>query len=497
MFEHMIMGWQAVLNPLSLALICGGVLLGLILGAVPGLTATLGVALLLPLTFGLEPLAGQATLIGVFVGGISGGLVSATLLGVPGTPSSIATTFDAFPMAKAGQARKALKIGIVSSFVGGIISGVILILLAPQVAKVALRFGPYEYFFIAIFGLTIITSLGTKSRSKAMFSAALGLMVALFGMDPVDGVPRFTFGLPWLEKGFSLIPTLLGLFVFPQLFGEIKNLGEKYIFKQEGKDKEASFGLGEMVRHWVNFVRSGLIGTCLGILPGVGGAIANFVCYDQAQKASRTPEKFGTGTEEGIIASETGNNATTGGALVPMLTLGIPGDAVTAIILGGLMIHGIQPGPLLFVEQVELVYGIFAAFFIANVAMVLIQYFLGVRLFTMALQIPKPILIPIVLMMCVAGVYAIDYQISDVWVLFFFGLVGYVMRKYQYPIPATVLGVILGPIAEKNLRLALMHSGGDFLPFFTRPICLVIIALTIFSLYISLRLKSKTKKASG
>ena len=386
---------------------------------------------------------------------------------MPGTPSSIATTFDAFPMAKAGKARKALKVGIVSSFIGGMISGIILVLVAPQVAKIALSFGPYEYFFIAVFGLTIITSIGAKSRLKAVLSAVLGLLVALFGMDPVDGVPRFTFGLPWLEKGFSLIPTLLGLFVFPQLFAEIKNLSEKYIFKQEGKDQDASFSLGEMVRHWANFVRSSLIGTGLGILPGVGGAIANFVCYDQAQKASRTPEKFGTGTEEGIIASETGNNATTGGALVPMLTLGIPGDAVTAIILGGLMIHGIQPGPLLFVEQVDLVYGIFAAFFIANVVMILIQYFLGVRLFTMALQIPKSILIPIVIMMCVAGVYAIDYQISDVWVLFFFGLVGYVMRKYQYPIPATVLGVILGPHsgeesaagldAQRRERAALFH----------------------------------------
>ncbi len=492
--EHFLVGWHGVASLQTISLIGGGVFLGLILGAVPGLTATLGVALLLPLTFGLTPLTGQATLIGVFVGGISGGLVSATLLGVPGTPSSIATTFDAFPMAKAGHSKKALKVGILSSFIGGLISGVILILVAPQLAKIALRFGPYEYFLMAVFGLTIITSLGTESRSRSFISAGMGLLVALFGMDPVDGAPRFTFGLERLDKGFSLIPTLLGLFVFPQLFAEIKNIHEKYFFSPSKAGENAGFGFSKIIEHWVNFVRSGLIGTGLGILPGVGGAIANFVCYDQAQKGSRTPEEFGTGTEEGIIASETGNNATTGGALVPMLTLGIPGDAVTAIILGGLMIHGIQPGPLLFMEQIELVYGIFIAFFIANIFMVLIQMFLGVRLFSLALQIPKPILIPIVIVMCVAGVYAIDYQVTDIWVLLLFGLLGYYMKKYKYPIPAAVLGVILGPLAEKNLRLSLMHSNGSLLPFVTRPICLIIMAVTVVSAMLSFRLAHRAQR---
>jgi len=467
--SNFLIGLQSVVSWYALPLIASGVALGLIFGAIPGLTATLAVALILPFTFGLPPVIGQVTLIGAFVGGISGGLVSATLLGIPGTPSSIATTFDAFPLAKKGQPIKALKTGIISSFIGGIISGMILVVASTQLAKIALSFGPYEYFMLAIFGLTVIVSLGEDSWVRSFISAIFGLTITLFGMDPVDGVPRFTFGFTRMQTGFNLIPTLLGLFVFSQLFSEIEKISERYIFKAKEKMDSFRFGLREIKNNWLNFIRSSLIGTGLGILPGVGGAIANFVCYDQAKKASNKPESFGEGAIEGIIASETGNNATTGGALVPMLTLGIPGDTVTAVLLGGLMIHGIQPGPLLFVEEVELIYGIFAGFFIANFFMLIIQYVFGIKLFT------------------TVGCYAINCQIFDVWVLFLFGLIGYGMKKYGYPIPPAVLGFILGPIAEKNLRLALMHSGGSYLPFFTRPISLIMFCATIFSIFISLR----------
>ena len=492
MLEHFINGFLQVMTPYTILLVASGVFLGLILGAVPGLTATLGVALLLPITFGLDPVVGQSMLIGVFVGGISGGLVSATLLGVPGTPSSIATTFDAFPMAKNGQPKRALNIGINSSFVGGVVSGLLLVLVSTQLARVALIFTPFEYFLVAVFGMTIIVSLGSKDVPKAMFAASFGLFLSLFGMDPIDGVERFTFGTRWLEKGFGLIPSLLGLFVFPQLLGEIKNLSNKFFFEVNDQGKASNFGIGEMLKHWKNYLASSLIGTGLGILPGVGGAIANFVCYDQAKKSSHYPEKFGTGIPDGIVASETGNNATTGGALVPMLTLGIPGDAVTSIILGGLMIHGIQPGPLLFMEQVNLVYGIFVAFFVANIFMLVFQKYFGIKMFLMALRAPKNYLIPVVMVMCVGGVFALENQVSDIWVFFLFGGVGYVMSRFKFPIQATVLGIILGPIMEKNLRTALMYSNGDLTPFFTKPICLGIIACTVLSLWLSIRLNKRS-----
>ena len=494
MLEGLIAG-LGILTNVNLILLTGcGVFFGLFLGAMPGLTATLGVALLLPLTFGMDPVTGQAVLVGVFVGGISGGLVSATLLGVPGTPSSIATTFDAFPMAKQGHARRALNIGITSSFIGGILSGLILVLVSVPLARVALAFSPFEYFLIAVFGITIIVSMESQSKLKAMFAAGMGLMMALVGVAPIDGIDRFTQGTEWMEQGFNLVPSLLGLFVFSQLIDEVKNKSEKTFFKLSSDEKDSRFGLRQALKHWKDYIRNTLIGAGLGILPGVGGAIANFVCYDQTKKASKYPEKFGTGIPDGIIASETGNNATTAGALVPTMTLGIPGDSVTAILLGGLMIHGIQPGPLLFVDQKSFVYGIFIAFFIANFFMLFIQRSMGIRLFLFALRAPKPYLIPIVMVMCISGVYAISNQIADVWVFLLFGIIGLVMKKCGFSVQAIVLGIILGPLIEKNLRTSLMYSDGSYLHFFTRPICIGILVVTLLSLWFSLRLASKASK---
>ena len=494
MLEGLIAG-LGVLTNINIVLLTGaGVFFGLFLGAMPGLTATLGVALLLPLTFGMDPITGQAVLIGVFVGGISGGLVSATLLGVPGTPSSIATTFDAFPMAKQGHARRALNIGINSSFIGGTLSGVILVLVSIQLARVALAFSPFEYFLIALFGITIIVSMESQSKLKAMFAAGLGLMLSMVGVSPIDGVDRFTQGTDWMMQGFNLVPSLLGLFVFPQLVNEVKNKSESTFFKLAPDEKDARFGLGQMLKHWKDYIRNTLIGAGLGILPGVGGAIANFVCYDQTKKASKYPEKFGSGIPDGIIASETGNNAMTAGALIPTMTLGIPGDAVTAVLLGGLMIHGIQPGPLLFVDQKAFVYGIFIAYFIANIFMLVIQRTMGIRLFLFALRAPKPYLIPIVMVMCISGVYALSNQVADVWVFLLFGVIGLVMKEFGFSIQATVLGIILGPLIEKNLRTALMYSDGSYLDFFSRPICIGILAVTGISLWFSFRLAKRASR---
>lgn len=488
-----LLAFGAVMQIEVIFLIFVGVILGLILGAIPGLTAVLGIVLLLPITYGMEPVVGLSLLMGIYIGGISGGLVSATLLGMPGTPSSIATTFDAFPLAKKGYPGKALGLGITASFVGSMVSWVILILLSPQLARFALSFGPFEYTMLILFGLTVIIGLSGENMVKGIFMAACGLLLATIGTDPIGGFARFTGGISPLRGGISFVPALIGLFVIGQVFLEIEKINERFIFSVKKMDRILP-ELSDILPSWFNFLRSSVIGTLLGILPGIGGSVANFVCYDQAKKASKTPENFGQGDKDGIIASETGNNATVGGALIPMLTLGIPGDTVTAVLLGGLMLHGLRPGPFLMRDNPELVYGIFLAMLIATIIMYLVQMTFFVRVFTVALRLPKYILLPVVMVMAVAGTYNIQYRVFDIWITLMFGFLGYLFTKLKYPLTPMVISLILGPIFERNLRMSLMTSGGSMLPFVTRPISLVLLAITLISVVISVNMYRNSLK---
>ncbi|GKV65917.1 MULTISPECIES: tripartite tricarboxylate transporter permease [unclassified Sporosarcina] len=490
----LINGITAMLTPFHMVLILVGVAMGLVFGSIPGLTATMAVAICLPITFTMEPQAGMALLMGLYIGGVSGGLIPAILLKIPGTPSSIATTFDGYPMAQNGQAGKALGYGVVYSFLGGLFSIIVLILIAPPLAKVALKFGPMEYFAITIFALTLIASLSEGSLSKGMLGALLGIALAMVGAAPIDAYPRFTFGLSQLNAGFNLLPALIGLFAI----SEILQTAEKKINPlSKGisveKVEKVGYFLKQFPKSFKNWFRSSIIGTAIGILPGIGGGTANIVAYATAKNQSKDPETYGKGNPEGLIASESANNAAIGGALVPLMALGIPGDTVTAMLLGGLIIHGIQPGPLFFTQNTDVVYGIFAALIIANIAMVIFMLF-GMKFFIKILSVPRHILLPIIIVLCGVGAFTENNRVFDMWVLLFFGLMGYVLIKLKFPITPILLGFILGPIAEINLRRGLMATQGDFMPFITSPIPLVIWILVIVSILFNILKNKKQKK---
>jgi len=386
-------------------------------------------------------------------------------------------------LAQQGKAGKALGIGIVFSFLGGMFSLIVLFFVSPWLASVALNFASYEYFSIGIFSLTLVSTMSGKSFVKGLFSALLGFSFTFIGMAPITAFPRFTFGFKALNGGLSLLPILIGLFAVAQLF-ESSEEAEQEVKPVEYSIKGFGFSLKEFISQKWNFLRSAVIGTGVGILPGFVGSIFCVVSYGVAKKQSKYPDKFGTGVIDGLVASETSNNASTGGALVPLMTLGIPGDNTTAILLAGFMVHGITPGPLLFENNGVLVYGIFTALVLANIFMI-ISEFGGMRLFVKVLAVPKHILLPIVLTLCVIGSYGLNNRMFDVWTMLFFGILGFGMKKFDIPATPLLLGAILGPIIETELRRGLMRSRGSFLPFFTEPISGAILIITILIVLLS------------
>ncbi|MFD1037276.1 tripartite tricarboxylate transporter permease [Virgibacillus byunsanensis] len=497
--DFIIIGVQEVINIQTLLLILGSVLMGILFGAIPGLTASLGIALLLPFTFALGPVNGLSALIGVYVGATSGGLISATLIGIPGTGASIVTTFDGYPLAQKGGANKALSIGVFASLIGGIISMILLTSISPLLAQVALQFGPWEYFALGIFGLSIVVSVSSDHMLKGLIAGCLGVMITLVGLDPVLSVPRFTFDVSQLMSGFSLLPTLLGFFAVSLFFNELNVLNDNQKPIQLSQSYSIFPRLQEIKSNIRNLIRSSFIGTMIGILPGAGGSIASFLAYDRAKKASKTPEKFGTGHTEGIFASESSNNSITGGSLIPLITLGIPGDMVTAVILGGLLIHGLQPGPLLFDNNPDVVGSIFISLLLATIAMFIIQSSL-MRYFARVIQVPKHILLPVIIIMSMVGTYSANNRIFDLWVLVIFGFIGYILLRNKFNLAPLILGYILGPIIESNWRRGLMASNGDFTLFFTRPLSLLLLIATVLAIVLPLitsRREKKKKLASG
>ena len=470
----------AALDPLTFLLVFLGTLFGLIFGVIPGLTAILAIVLLIPLTYGMDALMAIAMLIGVYIGGISGGLVTAILLGMPGTPASIATTFDGFPLAQKGEAGKALGVGITSNLVGCMIGWLALILLAPFFARIAVAFGPVEYVAVIIFGFTTVISLSGNTPSKGLIACLLGLLCSIIGMDPATGMMRNTFGFTVLDGGISSIPAMIGLFVLTPAFREVEQCTRKYIIPRSNL-KNISMSRTELRRSRGNFLRSGIIGVLIGILPGIGGTLANFVAYDQAKKHAPRPDTFGTGDIQGIVASETANNAVIGGTLIPLLVLGIPGDAVTAVLLGGLQLHGIEPGPLLMRDNPQLLYGIFAYFLVASLFMFVLMFAAGARIFPMILRISKTWLLPVVIMASLVGCYNISYATRDLWISFVFGVIGYFLQKAGYPLVPLVISLVLGLMFEKQLRLALSLTDGSLLPFLQSPYALLFLALALFS----------------
>ena len=471
-----------------------GTLFGLIFGVIPGLTAMLAIIILIPVTYGMPPVTGVSMLIGVYIGGISGGVVAAVLLGMPGTPSSITTAFDGFPLAKQGQAGKALGAGITSNLVGCMIGWIFLVTGAPIIAQFAVNFGPVEYVSVVIFGLTVVVSLSGDSLSKGTLMAIFGLLLSTIGIDPINGMTRNTLDLIFLEGGISFIPALIGLFVVGQVFNELGDVATHVIPKTT--IERVTMTWQELKESATNFLRSGIIGVFIGILPGVGASLGTFVAYDQAKKASKNPETFGKGNLQGVVASETSNNAIIGGALIPMLALGIPGDAVTAALMGGLQIHGIEPGPLLGTMYPELIIGIFGYFLISTVCMFLLMILGGARLFPIILRAKKSYLLPMVLVTSLIGCYNIGYTITDVWVSFVFGIMGYFFSRHGYPLVPLVITLVLGGMFEKQVRTAMLMTDGEVMPFFTTPLSAIFLILSALSVFLAIRSKLKNNRTS-
>lgn len=455
-----------------------GTLGGLVIGALPGLTATMGVALLIPLTFGMAPVMGINMLIGIYIGGIYGGCVSSILLRTPGTPASAATVLDGYPMALRGEAGKALGMATIASTIGGLFAAIVLATLAPELASIALKFGAAEYFALALFGLTIIASL-SGDLIKGIISGFLGILISCVGADPISGVLRYTFGVSGFASGFAFTPALIGLFALSEVFTQLEQLAHS-----DGKTPRVEGrwpSWSDMRESAGTLLRGSIIGTIIGIIPGTGSGTASWISYNEAKRASKTPEKFGTGFIPGVAATESANNAVCAAALIPLLALGVPGDVVTAVLMGGLMIQGLTPGPLLFQTNPDVVVGIFGGTFIATIFMFVFGMVL-IPVFSRILMIPRHILAVCIVVFCFIGSFAINLNPVDLYTMVGFGILGWGMQKFGFSQAALCIALILGPLLESNLRRGLLQTNDDIIAFISGPITLLFLGFSVLSL---------------
>ena len=490
---------SVMLNPQILLMLFLGAAGGVLFGAIPGLTATLGVALLIPFSFGLDLIPSIGLLLGIYCGGMYGGSISAILIHTPGTPAAAATILDGYPMGQKGEAGRALSIAMFSSFCGGVIGALVMTFLSPVVASAALAFGPAELFMLAMFGLSVIIAISGKSITKGLMSAFFGLLLCTIGMDPACGYIRFVpKGVYGLYEGPPFIPTLIGLFALAEVFSTVEKMarGEIKDTQTNVKVKRALPSWADIRRTWKNILSGGLIGTFIGAIPGAGGDIGAFVSYGVSKGTSRHPERFGTGIPEGVAATESANNGASGGAMIPLLSLGVPGDSVTAVLLGAFIMKGITPGPMMYINELPTVYGVFAALMMANLAMLVVGV-LGVRFFAKIISINKRVLMPIILIMSLVGAYAINQNVFDIGVALAFGVIGYLMQKYDFPLSPILLALILGPMSEANFRRFMQIEKGNFMTIFTHPICVVFIVLSIGSMVFSVINQRKINKRTG
>ncbi len=487
-------GFVAVLQPAILVLIMFGSAAGFLVGALPGLTATMAVALLVPLTYGLASAGALSLLLSIYTGAVTGGLVSAILVNTPGTPASIATTFDGYPMTRKGQAGKALGLALLTSIFGSLIGIILLISFAPAISRVALGFSGPEYAALAVFGLTMAVSISGKSLVKGMIAVLFGLTAGMVGLDPMLGTPRFTFGYVHLLGGFPFVPFIIGMFAVSEAISRTLDVGLGNL--KVTTPKQEFPRLRQMARHWLLIVKSGLIGGVIGAIPGAGADIASMVSYGEAKRSSKHPERFGSGAEEGVIASETANNAVIGGAMIPLLTLGIPGDAVTAILLGAMMMHGVRAGPLVFERNRPEVFVMYAALLVA-VLMLRVVALLVMRPFSHIVRVRQSFIVPAVLILCFVGAFATGNLVWNIHVALVVGIVGFLMTRSGFPLGPAVLALILGPLLEDRFRQSLIMSQGSYAVFFTRPVSAVLLILSVLSVVFALRQRSKTRQQEG
>lgn len=461
-----LMGWKPLL-----IIVCG-VIIGIMVGAMPGLSPSTGVALLVPFSYTMSPALAVVLLVSIYISSNYGGSITAVLINTPGTPAAAATALDGYPLTQKGEAGKGLGMSLIASTIGGIFGVIILIVFAVPLAKLAISFHPADYFALAIFGLTTVGSLGSGSVSKAMVAVLFGLLVNTVGLDPISGVSRFSFGIDQLYDGFSLIPALIGLFALSVVFTAF----EKGQFGSTIVDK-VSGGFPTFRESWktkFTIVRSSILGTIIGIFPGAGATIASFISYNIAQRTSKEPETFGKGAMDGVAASEAANSSSVGGALIPLLALGIPGSATDAVLIGALQLHDITPGPLLFQSNPEIVYGIFASLIIANAIMLVLGLY-GVRYFAKVVEVPASVLFPMILAIALIGSFAVRSSFFDVGACFAFGVIGWIFKRYNYPVAPIVLGIVLGGLLEENFRRAVMMEGPTV--FLTQPLAATMLAI--------------------
>jgi putative tricarboxylic transport membrane protein len=470
---------------------------GIVVGALPGLTTSVGLAVLIPLTFGMNPLVALGLMAGLYNGSMYGGAIPAILLNIPGTPAAIATTFDGYPMAQQGRSATALRIACYSSAVGGMVSALSLILLAPPLAQVTLAFGPAEYFWVAMVGLVSVSVLLGADPLKGLISAALGLLIATVGMDALTGRMRFTFGTLELVDGISITVLLVGLFALPRVFQmaeEGRTTGvsaEALSIKGHGLTVRAVL---DLVPTWL---RAGVIGIIVGILPGAGGNMAAFLSYNETKRAARDGASFGSGNPKGVAAAEAGNSSDNGASLIPTLTLGVPGNAIAALIMGGLLVQGLQPGPALFRENATVVYGFMLQMLLTSVLIFVLGGLIASRLFAQVLRMPQVLLAPMIVCLMVLGIYTVTGSIFSLYLMGGFGLLGYAMGRLDFPLPPLVLGAILGDMAEQSLRTALRIARGDWSYLLSSTVSRILIAVIVLMLLAQAVRWARTRLRAG
>lgn len=498
--NSIILGFQVSLQPINLIYCFLGVLLGTLIGVLPGIGPLGAIALLLPTTFKISPVSGIIMIAGIYYGAMYGGSTTSILVNIPGESASVVTTLDGYQMAKKGRAGPALGIAAFGSFIGGTLSVIGLMLIASPLAQVALKFGPPEYFSLLCLGLIITTYLGRGSMFKSLAMVAFGLVLSFIGMDIITGQARFTLGIVELRDGIDIVPLTMGLFGISEVLINLEVTLKQEVFNTKIKNLFPRF------RDWADslgaMLRGSVLGFFLGVLPGGGAVLSSFVSYALEKKISKRSDKFGTGVIEGVAGPETANNAGTGGAFVPLFALGIPCNPVTAILLAALMIHGLQPGPLLLKENPDLFWGVITSMYIGNIMLLVLNLPL-IGIWVQILKIPYRILFPLIILFCVIGAYSINKSIVDVGIMVFFGIVGYLMRKFKYEGAPLVLAYVLGPMIEKNLRQSLIIADGSFFIFFTRPIsataliiCLILLIGSCIPLFRRGKITEFLEKAS-
>lgn len=496
MFDLMAIGILTVLQPVNILAMIVGMFIGLAIGILPGLGGPMAVALIIPFTFNMEPITGLLIMISLYCTSTYAGSITAILFRIPGEAPAIMMILDGHEMAKKGQAGKALGTAMLSSAIGGLMSTILLVAISLPLSDVALQFGAAEYFAMAVLGLSVCSGIGGKSVLKNVIAAVMGLFLATFGTSPISGTPRFTFGSSGLLMGITFIPAVIGLFAISEVLEQMAkgiDKGKRKGYQEQVKVKIGLPSWREILSlKWV-FLRSGLIGTFLGILPGVGATTAAFFGYSEAVRWSKNPEKFGTGILEGIAAPETANNAATGGAMVPLLTLGIPGSAVTAVMIGAFLVHGLRPGPMMMMQQPKLVYSIFVGYFFSNL-LIILAGIIGIKLLVRVMEFPYYKIGPAIILFAVIGSYALNNSMSDVYIALAFGFAGYILKKLDFGLAPLVLGMILGELAEVSLRRAMLLANFDLTILITRPISGTLIAFSIISLCYPLFQKYLIKK---